>query len=380
MAWRGFLPKVARNVSGASHVEETTGTGQAMGTADYMAPEQASDSRTVDIRADIYSLGCTLYKLLSGRAPFSGPEYCATLDKMNAHVQKPPPPIRQFAADVPERLAAVVDRMLAKNPADRFATPAAVVEAVAPFCNGADLVALLNRAESSPDLAPGEDNNLPSPSGAGGEGGLVAPQPATRSRRWKWFAGHLLLLLAVGGLCFALGILITIKKNGQTYQIDAPENSRTVVDKNGNATVDIGGSRDAGPTPAVGPAPVVVNPAVEMSALLGRWKALRVEKGSAADKAWQPYDKDFLVAGVQFEFKDPGNRAYRIGSRSARGRGVVRPSRPILAIHKFGEGTPHSSERLGRKRRFQRSPKMDRIYTAAASYSRSASTRSTARG
>ena len=67
-----------------------TGTGQAMGTADYMAPEQTSDSRTVDIRADIYSLGATLYKLLSGRAPFSGPEYQGTFEKMLAHRQTPP--------------------------------------------------------------------------------------------------------------------------------------------------------------------------------------------------------------------------------------------------------------------------------------------------
>ncbi len=103
-----------------------------MGTADYMAPEQAADSRTVDIRADIYSLGCTLYKLLTGRAPFSGPEYCATLDKMNAHVHTSAPPVRGLAPDVPEGVAAIVDRMLAKNPADRFATPAEVVDALAP--------------------------------------------------------------------------------------------------------------------------------------------------------------------------------------------------------------------------------------------------------
>ena len=134
-----------------------TATGQAMGTADYMAPEQASDSRAVDIRADIYSLGCTLYKLLTGRAPFSGPEYRTTFDKMNAHVHAPPPPIRHFAPAVPEGLAAIVDRMLAKNPADRFATPAEVAEALAPFCTGADLPALLKRAAIK----------SPSPSGRG---------------------------------------------------------------------------------------------------------------------------------------------------------------------------------------------------------------------
>ena len=91
-----------------------TGTGQAMGTADYMAPEQASDSRTVDIRADIYGLGCTLFKLLTGHAPYSGPKYRTTLDKMNAHVNEPVPSVRQFVPEVPEALAVILNRMLAK--------------------------------------------------------------------------------------------------------------------------------------------------------------------------------------------------------------------------------------------------------------------------
>ena len=93
-------------LAGVHNDEEMTGTGQAMGTADYMAPEQASDSRTVDIRADIYSLGCTLYKLLTGRAPFSGPRTARTLEKLKAHVHQPAPPIRQLVPDVPEKLAA----------------------------------------------------------------------------------------------------------------------------------------------------------------------------------------------------------------------------------------------------------------------------------
>ena len=77
-----------------------TATDQAMGTADYMAPEQVSNSRDVDIRADIYGLGCTLYKLLSGRAPFSGPEYQGPREKMAAHTSESVPPIRAIP---PER-------------------------------------------------------------------------------------------------------------------------------------------------------------------------------------------------------------------------------------------------------------------------------------
>jgi WD40 repeat protein/serine/threonine protein kinase len=130
--------------------EELTGAGQLMGTTEYMAPEQALDTHAVDIRADIYSLGCTLYKLLTGRAPFGGPEYDTPLKKAMGHSRDPVPPIRQFRPDLPELLAAVVHRMLAKDPAERFATPAEVADAVGPFTGDCDLPALLSKAEGKP--------------------------------------------------------------------------------------------------------------------------------------------------------------------------------------------------------------------------------------
>ena len=174
--------------------DEMTGTGQAMGTADYMAPEQASDSRAVDIRADIYSLGATLYKLLSGRAPFGGPEHQGTFDKMLAHRQEPIPPIRQFCPEIPDGLAAVLDRMLAKSPEARYATPAEAAEALSPWCAGADLPALLQRAVGVASLVPspagrgqgeGGAARSPLPPGEGQGEGKSSPQPLVASRGWR---------------------------------------------------------------------------------------------------------------------------------------------------------------------------------------------------
>lgn len=211
--------------------EEMTGTGQAMGTADYMAPEQATDSRTVDIRADLYSLGCTLYKLLAGRAPFAGPEYAGTLEKLHAHVHQPAPPVRQFAPQVPEQLAAVLDRLLAKKRDDRYAAPVEVAAALEPFCLGADLPALAERAAARAPSAitagvVGNNAGQTLPSIPHGQARPV------RWRPWLWATAiGLLLALACG---FALGIIITIRKNGHATHVEVPPGSDVRLDADGN--------------------------------------------------------------------------------------------------------------------------------------------------
>src|SRR5207253_7115193 len=91
---------------------ELTATGQIMGTLDYMAPEQASDTHGVDIRADLYSLGCTLYYLVAGYAPFSGPRYRTMLQKMQAHASEKVPPLRRQGLDIPPGLLKVLGRLL----------------------------------------------------------------------------------------------------------------------------------------------------------------------------------------------------------------------------------------------------------------------------
>ncbi len=96
---------------------DVTRVGTAMGSPSYMAPEQCRDAFTVDARADIYSLGCSLYALLAGRAPFTGKTAVEVISK---HLTEPPPPLRQVAASVPAALAGIVDRTLKKDPADRY--------------------------------------------------------------------------------------------------------------------------------------------------------------------------------------------------------------------------------------------------------------------
>jgi len=136
-----------------------TARGMLLGTADYLAPEQWEHAHAADTRADIYSLGCTLYHLLAGRPPFAGEQQQSVLQKMRAHMESSPPPIGQLRPEVPAGLGAALDRMLAKDPADRFQSPAEVAEALRPFLPGSDLVRLLGTdgAAEAPAGAPCAD-------------------------------------------------------------------------------------------------------------------------------------------------------------------------------------------------------------------------------
>src|SRR5580704_16281360 len=95
------------------------------GTVDFLSPEQALNSNTVDGRSDIYSLGCSVYFLLAGRAPF--PEGTLT-QRLVGHLSQKPVPIAQQRSDVPTDLEAILDRMLAKKPEDRIQTADEVAE------------------------------------------------------------------------------------------------------------------------------------------------------------------------------------------------------------------------------------------------------------
>lgn len=109
---------------------ELTRDGTVVGTPDYMSPEQAKNSSTVDSRADIYSLGCTLYYLLAGRPPF--PEG-SPIDKLLRHQLDAPPDLRKIRPDAPYDLIRIIDKLLAKKPEDRIQTCTEVAAQLARF-------------------------------------------------------------------------------------------------------------------------------------------------------------------------------------------------------------------------------------------------------
>ncbi|MCA9146954.1 MAG: serine/threonine protein kinase [Planctomycetales bacterium] len=214
-----------------AHENELTTVGQLMGTLDYMSPEQGMDSHVVDIRADIYSLGATLYKLLTGRAPFAAPQYNTLLKKVTALANQPVKPVKELRPDIPDELAAIIDRTLAKEPQDRFNTPNELAAALEPFARDADLSGLLAaalnatepEARSLPAVNPSRDATptpVASPKASNGRNG---------SRRWT-------LIGMLGGIfffLFAAGIVIHISTDRGVLVVEADDDTEVLVRKDG---------------------------------------------------------------------------------------------------------------------------------------------------
>lgn len=101
------------------HASDLTKTNMIMGTVDYMSPEQAQNSRLADERSDIYSLGCTLYFLITGGAPFAKG---TGIERLLAHREQPIPSLCHLSPQVPELIDPLLASLMAKKPAERMAS------------------------------------------------------------------------------------------------------------------------------------------------------------------------------------------------------------------------------------------------------------------
>ena len=137
------LARVQEDTPGAGLT--ITGLGQVLGTPDYMAPEQWENTHGADGRSDLYALGCTLFYLLTGRAPFSDEKHSTLVGKMKGHTLDPIPDLqaarREAVADRPnlandlvsDELNALYRKLLSKNPTERFAAASELAQTLQAF-------------------------------------------------------------------------------------------------------------------------------------------------------------------------------------------------------------------------------------------------------
>lgn len=229
-------------------VDDFTTVGQLMGTLDYMAPEQADHSH-VGATADVYSLGATLFKLLTGKAPFETRENQSPLQKMKALATMTVPSLKDRLPDAPAALVCIVDQLLQRDPNERISSAAKVSEAMQPFCDGHNLTGLAEQAMQQQALEDARiESELPtsaqptipsvmlakSAESAGTAKPVVASGAGKNNRRWRrWLAGF-----AAAPLLAFLGVIIWVQTDRGTLKIESVADDVPIEIRQGKEVVE----------------------------------------------------------------------------------------------------------------------------------------------
>jgi serine/threonine protein kinase len=254
---------LAKMTSEAGFGRDLTGSNKMMGTPDYISPEQILDAAKADIRADIYSLGCTLHYLLSGSPPFAGG---SLYEVLHAHSTETARPLNLVRPEVPAELAAVVAKMLAKEPRKRYQTPGEVAKELQPFTTAGAVptpAAVMPTAHPAPappkarhmtrgpvdarKLSRSVDEKDSAPFEFAAKTMLESPPNRARSRkraagkdrRAVWIGLGLAVMLGVVGL---LGLLLAASG---TFRVTTPDGTIVLDDLPEGAEVRVDGNRIA---------------------------------------------------------------------------------------------------------------------------------------
>ena len=202
-------PLVDGSVSGPLTV-----AGKVVGTVDFLAPEQARDASSVDIRADLYGLGCTFYYLLTGQPPFNG---ATVTNKLFKHALEEPERVEHLRPEVPPTVAVVIRKLMAKRPDDRYQTPAELAVALEEILSG-------RPAKTAPAARDGVKKAVPAPAALvavaeprkAAANAVAVPivalpvrKPRGPDRRWLWLCsiGLAVLLVMAGVLIYVVSHL-----------------------------------------------------------------------------------------------------------------------------------------------------------------------------
>ncbi len=212
-------------VFGQDSFQETSLTthGGILGTVDFMSPEQAFNPSQVDHRADIYSLGCTLFYLVMGRPPYSGE---TPMETLLLHKQDPIPSLLNLHGDMPYELDDLYKRMLAKRPADRFLSMSLVVRALERSglaLSAADLQTEVKRLWT-PDLDSSPRAPAPQPARVATAPEATSPSPSSNRDR-----SSLTVLIADGSLTARVHIRNTLTSLGFTQLTDVSDGAKAVT-------------------------------------------------------------------------------------------------------------------------------------------------------